>query len=229
MFFRRDCRPLRRLRAAPCRAFAGALVGQPLLVLETGIGRCAVEAALAWLLAQAMPPRFILYAGFGGALDDALRVGDVLLADEIVDERGRRWATRWPGPAAAAPPWIRRGRLLTTAELVATAEAKQRLGARHRAQAVDMEAAHVAERCAERNIPFGCVRAISDAVDVPLSPSLVALLSGGRVSLPRVFAALIRKPMLIPEFLRLGRDTRHAALQLAAALREMLSSAASPA
>jgi adenosylhomocysteine nucleosidase len=106
--------------------------------------------------------------------------------------------------------------------LVAAPEQKRHLGARHHAQAVDMEAAFVAGRCAERNVPFGCVRAISDAVDVPLSPSLDALLSGGGVSLPRVCSALIRTPMLLPELLRLGRDTRLAARQLAAALRELL-------
>jgi adenosylhomocysteine nucleosidase len=228
MFFRRDTRPLRRLRAAPCSASVVSLAGQSLLVLETGIGRSAVEATLAWILGESIDPRFILYAGFGGALNASLGVGDVLLADEVVDEAGGLWQTLWPGSAIAVPPWIRRGRLLTTAYLVATAEEKQRLGARHRAHAVDMEAAYVANICAERKIPFGCVRAISDAVDVPLSQALVALMSGGHVSLPRVFAALIRRPTLLPELLRLGRDTRRAATQLAAALRELLVLTAAP-
>jgi hypothetical protein len=42
-----------------------------------------------------------------------------------------------------------------------------------------------------------------------------------------VFGALARKPMLISELLRLGRDTRRAARQLAAALRELMSLTAS--
>jgi adenosylhomocysteine nucleosidase len=222
MFFRRHCGSLRPLPAAPCRAFVADLAGQSLRVLETGIGRSAVDAALDWILGEAMPPRFLVYAGFAGALDASLRVGDVLLADEVVDEAGRRWSRFWPAAAVGIPPWIRRGRLLTTVHLVATPEAKQRLGAHHHAHAADMEAAYVAQRCAEHNIPFGCVRAVSDAIDVPLSPSLVALLSGGRVSLPRLTAALVRKPTLLPELLRLGRDSRRAARQLAAAMHELL-------
>jgi len=228
MFFRRDCPPLRRPRAAPCSAWIGVLAGQPLLVLETGMGRSAVEGACAWILAESIAPRFIVYAGFGGALDDTLHVGDVLLADEIVDEQRRRWTTRWPAPAAAVSPWIRRGRLLTAAHLVATPAEKQLLGTRHHAQAVDMEAAYVAHRCAEHSIPFGCVRAISDTFDVPLSPSLVSLLSGGHVSLPRLLAALMRQPTLVPELMRMGRDTRHAARQLAVALRELLVLGSAP-
>jgi adenosylhomocysteine nucleosidase len=228
MFFRGGCGPLRRLRAAPCSAFVGDFGGQPILLLETGIGRSAVDAALAWIWATSISPRFILFAGFGGALDDTLHVGDVLLADEVVDEAGGRWPARWPGPAAWAVPWLRRGRLLTTCHLVTSPEKKRRIGGQHHAHAVDMEAAHVAVHCAERNIPFGCVRAISDTVNTPLSPSLVALLSGGRVSLPRLVFALIRKPMLMPELMRLGRDTRSAARQLAAALRELLVLSATP-
>jgi hypothetical protein len=40
------------------------------------------------------------------------------------------------------------------------------------------------------------------------------MLSGGRVSLGRVCRALVRRPMLLPELIRLGRDTRRAAVQL---------------
>jgi adenosylhomocysteine nucleosidase len=222
MFFRRDCGSLRPLPATPCGVFVGDLAGRSLRVLETGIGRSAVDDALDWILGEAMPPRFLVYAGFAGALDASVRVGDVLLADEVVDEAGRHWPRCWPAATVGIPPWIRRGRLLTAAHLVTTPEAKQRLGVQHHARAVDMEAAYVAQRCAARNVPFGCVRAVSDAVDVPLSSSLLALMSGGHVSLPRVIAALMRKPMLLPELLRLGRDSRRAARQLAAAVRELL-------
>jgi hypothetical protein len=39
----------------------------------------------------------------------------------------------------------------------------------------------------------------------------------------RLVSAVARRPSLVPELMRLGRDTRHAARQLAAALGELLT------
>lgn len=227
MYFRRDCGRVKQLIGAPCHAVLAELERRSLLVLETGIGRGAVENALGWVFAQPVRPAFILYAGFAGALDPALHVGDVLLADAVVDETGREWPATWPASFSAAPPSLRRGRLLTAAQLVTSPTEKQRLGANHHAHAVDMEAAYAADRCAQIAVPFGCMRAISDAANTAVSPALVALLSGGRVSAPRVLAALFRAPTLLGELWRLGRDTRFAARQLAANLRLLLALPAS--
>ncbi|MBN9118221.1 MAG: hypothetical protein J0I06_03515 [Planctomycetes bacterium] len=84
--------------------------------------------------------------------------------------------------------------------------------------AVDMESAAVAEVCAERGVRFLAVRAVSDTVDTALSPELVRLLSGGNVSVRKACGALLRKPALLGEFLRLARDTKLAARCLAGAL-----------
>jgi hypothetical protein len=86
-----------------------------------------------------------------------------------------------------------------------------------------MESAIVARCCSRRGVPFGCVRAISDRADMPLSPRLVALLSGRSVSPLRVMAAVMRTPRLVGELWRLGRDTRVAARQLGTALGELLT------
>jgi adenosylhomocysteine nucleosidase len=223
MYFRRDCGPVRRLVSAPCPAVLAEPARRPLLVLETGIGRGAVEIALDWVFAQPVRPAFIVFAGFAGALDPALHVGDVVLADAVVDETGREWPATWPPTSSVMQPFPRRGRLLTAAQLVTSPSEKRRLGTIHHAHAVDMEAAYAAERCMQHAVPFGCVRAISDAADASVSPALVTLLSGSSVSAPRVLAALLRAPTLLGELWRLGRDTRLAARQLAASLRLLLA------
>ena len=85
-----------------------------------------------------------------------------------------------------------------------------------------MESATVARFCQERGMPFGCVRAISDNVDTCLSPHLVSLLGTGQVSIPRLIATLVMHPSVIGSLLKLAKDTRLAALALAAALVKML-------
>ena len=114
-------------------------------------------------------------------------------------------------------------RLLTMDHLIACPEQKQRLGEQHHTSAVDMESAFFAERCTKAGLPFACVRAISDEMTTSLSPNLASLLSGGAASPWRVVQALARRPSMLPELMRLARDTRRASEQLGLALGELLT------
>lgn len=222
------CRALRaqqRFPGAPCEAWYCGPASASVLVVETGVGRQNVSRVLDWLLAkpqfEGVPyePSFLVFAGFAGALTDDLHVGDVVVADEVVDGSGHSWRTTWPCDAAAH----RRGRLVTVNELTATPDAKRRLAQEHGACVVDMESASFAERCTQAGRPFGCVRAVSDEAATALSPALLTLLSGGTASPWRVLLALLRRPALLPELLRLARDTRTASRRLDAALRSLLN------
>jgi adenosylhomocysteine nucleosidase len=113
-------------------------------------------------------------------------------------------------------------RILTTDRLISDPIEKKRLGERHQADVVDMESAAVAEVCARAGIPFLAVRAVSDTVETRLSSELVNLLSGGRVSSWKAAAAILRRPRLLGEFLRLARDTRRASQNLATVLVRLL-------
>ncbi|VTU00144.1 nucleoside phosphorylase : Nucleoside phosphorylase OS=Thioflavicoccus mobilis 8321 GN=Thimo_3445 PE=4 SV=1: PNP_UDP_1 [Gemmataceae bacterium] len=133
----------------------------------------------------------MIAAGFCGALVPALRVGDVVTSPRIV----------------------------TADHIVGTPAEKRMLAEQHNADAVDMESAAIAEACAAKGVAFSAVRAVSDAADTALSPDLVRLLSGGNVSPWKAIRALVRKPALLGEFLRLARDTKLASRTLA---RELL-------
>jgi adenosylhomocysteine nucleosidase len=229
--FLREFRPQQGFPGSPCWA---RFCGPPwlsVLVLETGVGARAAEAAVDWLLKRPklgdVPyrPKVVLSAGFAGALRPDGRVGDVLLATDVVDADGECWPATWPEelpPGDWRPP-LHRGRVLTAPRLVTTPEEKRALGERHQATAVDMESAVLARACRRQGVPFGCVRAVSDAADTALSPRLAALAAGGRVSLPRVLAALARSPGLAGELWRLARATGRAGEQLGMALGELLT------
>jgi len=180
----------------------------------TGVGRRCTQVSLGQILSEQHSPRCIIAAGFCGALQPKLRVGDIVVAREVVDVAGHKWPTN----SVPIPQDRQCGRILTANGLIANAAEKQRLGEFHKADAVDMESAAVAEACTARGVPFQAVRAVSDRVDTELSPELVRLLSGGNISAWKAFRALLRKPALMGEFRRLARDTRLAARNLADAL-----------
>jgi adenosylhomocysteine nucleosidase len=226
-----EFRPQQRFPGSPCWARFCGPSWLTVLVLETGIGPGAAETAAKWLLNAPklgeVPyrPRVVLSAGFAGALRPGVQVGDVLLATEVVDPGGQCWPATWPGvlPEGEWRPPLHRVRVLTTTDLVATAEDKRGLGERYQASAVDMESAVFARLCRQHGVPFGCVRAVSDEVETPLSPQLASLLSGGRVAPMRLLGAIVASPRLTGELWRLARSTRRAASQLGKALGELLT------
>lgn len=229
MVFRRTLPYQQRFPGAPCRAQFRGLPSQTVLMLETGLGAAAMEAALRWCLESPLfvdvpyRPRFVLSAGFSGALQPELHVGDLIVADEVIDAGERAWAIPFSEDFPLPQDAIR-GRLLTVPELVGDPQEKQRLGTRYGAVAVDMESAVVARLCHEYGVPFVCLRVISDDMNTPLSPHLVDLLRRGRASPARLIGRVLRHPTLIRELWRLARQTRLAAgrFSIVAPLLEML-------
>ncbi|GIH61742.1 4-hydroxy-3-methylbut-2-enyl diphosphate reductase [Microbispora siamensis] len=151
-------------------------------VVRIGMGpdRAARAAAL-------LPPSAALaVTGFGGALHDGLRPGDVLVATEV-----RSGGRVWPCPSApllagellrAGLP-ARTGPLVTSPRIV-TGRARHAL-AREGAYAVDMESAALAAAAGAR--PFAAVRVIVDTPDAPL---LNLATMGGAVAARRTLARI---------------------------------------
>jgi 4-hydroxy-3-methylbut-2-en-1-yl diphosphate reductase len=149
---------------------------QDVRVIRTGLGvrRAARTAAT-------LPPFGALaVVGFGGALDEDSRPGDVLVASEV---RFRGQVSPCPSARALITELIRAGRParagpLITSDHVVTGAERRRLAAEG-ALAVDMEAGPLAWAAAGR--PFAAVRVIVDTPGAPLfGPATV---SGGRTAL----------------------------------------------
>jgi len=229
--FCREFTPNEAFPGAPCWASFCGPAWLSVLTVETGVGAANVQRALDWLLAKptfervSYEPNVLIFAGFAGALTPDLHIGDIVLADEVVDEQGQSWRTTWPAelPDERWTPPLHRGRLVSVDQLIGVPEEKRRLAEAHGAMAVDMESASFAARCSRANMPFACVRAISDEVATALSPNLLSMLQGGAASPTRVLGTLARRPGMLPELLRLARDTGRASEQLGLALGELLT------
>lgn len=197
--------------------------GQPVEVIISGVGPQAAREALAERLADAEPPARVIAAGFAGALSDALPVTALYQPAQVIDEAGNGFVSL---PLLELVPM--QGRLLTTTRLIGCAVQKLALGRLHRAMAVDMESAAIAQVCQANQIDFSCLRVIADARATTLPPGLVGLLHGGRVDWLRLAGALARQPAQVGQLVRLASDTRVAARRLAAALHYATTNLAAP-
>jgi adenosylhomocysteine nucleosidase len=182
-----------------------------------------VRRALDWLATgplidgRPVAPRFLVGAGFAGALRPGLGVGAVVVAAEVADTRGQRWQPGWPVDLHGLPA----GRLLAVRKIVGSVVEKRRLGVSFQALAADMESAALARWATDRGTPFGCVRAVSDDAATPVSPRLLRVLIAGRVRPMRLAVELVRSPGLLRHLYRLARQTRLAADRLASALARL--------
>ncbi|WP_426258479.1 phosphorylase [Sphingomonas sp. DC1600-2] len=210
-----------------------AIIARPGLVVVAGGGDAArlereLEAAVGGVSA-------VLSCGVAGALDPALRAGDVVLGDLHIShhpgegrgpvaasERIERCPSPQPpsrlGPGlrrggglvewlAAALPNAHLGTVVGADRIIASATEKAALHAHTGAIAVDMES-HIAARVAARhNLPFAILRTISDSADHALPPAaLVGMKPDGGVALGAILASLARNPAQLPALIRTGRE-----------------------
>ncbi len=134
----------------------------------------------------------LVMMGFGGALDERLRPGDVLVADEI---RGGGAPVRCNAAHALAGELIRDGLSVQVGPLVTTdhvvSGAERARWAAQGARAVDMESALVAARAGGR--PVAAVRVVVDGPGRPLlHPGTVVRGLAARRVLARTGPALER-------------------------------------
>jgi adenosylhomocysteine nucleosidase len=194
---------------------AGKVVG----VVVAGMGRAAARRG-AQLLLEGHRPRWIISAGFAGALDPALARRSIVMPNEVVDGDGQRFAIDVhvpppPGPGDRSPR-ISTGRLLTVDRLVATASEKADLRRRFSADLVDMETSAVAALCSDRGVRFLSIRVISDEAQVDLPPEIITLLTHtGTYRIGAALRALWNRPSRIKDFWALHENAQEAADRLA--------------
>jgi len=152
-------------------------------------------------------PDLVVSAGFAGALDSTLRVGDILIPRHVVDA----------GDGSRAEHSHGEGVLLTISQ-VAGPEQKAKLSNAFGADVVDMEAAAVA-RCAEAHgVKFLACKVVSDASDTSML-SLMSFVGGdGRFHVGRFLLHIAMRPWLWGKVWRIARDTAAASARLSAAL-----------
>ena len=107
-----------------------------------------------------------------GSLDENLRRGHILMANEVADLAGEQLAVglSLDADTVAATRGLHVGRLLTVDDIIRQPQERRELGEQHAAVACDMETYAVAQTCRELDVRFLSVRIISDAVDDELPP-----------------------------------------------------------
>ncbi len=183
------------------------LAGEQLLLLANGPGPKLAGRAVE-IAKQREELKGLVSTGFCGALNPALEPCDIFVATELL---GLACALSAP----RSNRHFKNGKMLSIDRVVSTAAEKAEL---HKtgADAVDMEAASVAAKSTEWNIPFYCIRVVTDTADETFPLDFNRMRDrNGRFDRVRIMTAALRRPgVVLPGLLKLNRRTKSAAQAL---------------
>ncbi len=160
--------------------------------------------------------RGVISIGLAGALSPHLKVGDVVIADQVLTGL-EQWDCHegWRVRLASRLPFAHQGQLFGSDVIIEKPETKAGLHDATGALAVDMESQVAARFAAKRNLPLAGLRVISDDASHVLPPAaLVAMKPDGGIALGRVLGSLLKKPSQVPALIRTARASDKAFAEL---------------
>ncbi len=185
-----------------------------IVVAQAGMGFSRARRATQAVLDAHSPP-WVLSCGFSGALVPEVKLGDIVMANSIVDTHGQELTIDLKLPAEPKSG-LHVGRILTADNMVRHVDEKKILADQYSAIAVDMESLAVAQVCRERNIRFLAVRVITDDLSADLPPEILSLVgSTGTVRFGAALGAAWKRPGSVKEMWKMREAAHNAAERLA--------------
>jgi adenosylhomocysteine nucleosidase len=169
----------------------------------------------------------LVSTGFCGALDPALKLSDIFVATEILTHdtpndtklsRDREGAPIQTLASARGSVTGNRpyqiGESISIDRVAVTASEKSQLR-KTGAAAIEMEAAAVAAKAKEYNLPFYSIRVVTDTADENMPLDFNAMRdSSGRFSRSKIVAAAFRSPTVFPKLIKLNKTCKNASQAL---------------
>jgi len=175
------CRRVEKMQCEKAKLWEGILQGRSIVFLRAGVGPKRSAERLSEAIRVAKPSQ-ILTIGYAGALDPGLKLGSMVAIGKATALRLDDTLPGWehvhvegefdlaPCPsflqiAEAAGLSASCGDGLTSSHVLGNPAHKQLLFERFHAAVVDMETAALARVARSENIPFSCIRVISDEAE----------------------------------------------------------------
>jgi len=160
-------------------------------------------------------PSLVVSAGFCGALQPGISVGEVFVGGNYTSPGLLRIAAEFPR--------IRVGELVCVPHVLETGESKSRLGHSSGATIADMETAHLFDICVQKRIPFLSLRAVSDVCeeDLPVPGDVLIDPQTGRPAPAILFRHMLKNPKAAFGLNRLISNSKLARANLSSALQEI--------
>lgn len=157
----------------------------------------------------------VVSVGLCGGLQPGSNINDIFIGTEVLDADSD---DRFTCHGVAHDGTASHGAVISTDRIAVTAADKAKL-AESGAGAVDMEAAGLAKRTVAANLPFACIKVVSDRVDEEFLIDFNGLrTTEGRFARGKIVIYALTHPSVIPSLLQLRRRSKEASGVLGAFL-----------
>jgi nucleoside phosphorylase len=199
------------------KVIRGEIDNRVIEVLHTGVGEKVCRQRIGRFL-QDRKFECLISAGFAGALDDRLKVGDLLLA--------RNFSTvelSEPQSFLSNLP-VHIANLLTVPSMIESGVQRNKSAQTTSSAAVDMETEFIARACVEHGIPLISLRVITDTPSKPFpAPANVLFdMKRQRTDMTNLLVHLVKNPGAVPRLIAFARRIARARRSLTGALESLL-------
>jgi adenosylhomocysteine nucleosidase len=206
------------LRWSTGNAFVGEWQGVPVVLGRSGMGRDRARQALVEI-AEKWDLKEVVSIGYAGALDPSLEVGDLVVADKVIEVGSSRPDGNMKSYSLDKEIFnttaaVRQRILLTVDRVAATPQEKKQLKEKYSAVAVDMETSALAEEAQARKLSFVSARAITDTADQELIDCAHLVAENGDVSKLKTGWHILTHPGDLKGMIELGQHAKIATANL---------------
>lgn len=197
---------------------SGKIGNHEIAIVHTGVGAKNCNARLELLIHKARP-KFVISAGFAGAVSDELRAGDLILAENFSEanllDRAKEILRDQNARAA---------KVFTSTSIIDSVAERNEIARASGAAAVDMETGAIVAVCNAHGIPLLSLRAISDSArdPFPAPPSVLFDIQSQRTNWPGLISYLMGNPIAIWRLSQFSRQIKRVCATLTNALVELV-------
>jgi nucleoside phosphorylase len=196
----------------------GEIHGRRVALFHTGVGEKSCRAQIEVFLRQDQL-KYLISAGFAGALDQELKIGNLLLAENFSSSE-----------LLASPhldfadSGLFLGKLATVPRIIDSKSERDRWARESGAVAADMETEFIAAACAAHQVPMLSLRVISDTVSEPFPapPNVLFDLERQKTNFGRLALYLVSHPGALMRLNAFRRRIGLARQSLTSALDKLL-------
>lgn len=206
-----------------CILYEGKCRNQASLLVLTGVGKERAQKAVELAL-EKYPVTALISTGFGGALNDKTKTGDIVVCSKLICEEehlGELSVNRnVESDSLLTSACVKSlnetglrfivGNGITIPLVSQTPETKSELGKKFTADMVDMESYWIGQRAIENKLPFVAVRSIFDSLEDDLSPLTKVVSSEGKIKFAAFFSSVISHPGRISNMIYYAGNARKA-------------------
>ena len=209
------------------RTIRGKIDDRAVEVLHTGVGKNVCRQRMAKFLSATGRIRrgehdqhfdYLISAGFAGALNDRLQVGDLLIAKNF----STLWSAENRSSLSSLPIHI--ADLLTVPALINSGEDRNKLALTSGAVAVDMETEFIARACAAHGVPLLSLRVVSDTPKelFPAPTDVLFDIERQRTQMLKLATYIFAHPHRVPRLVQFAQRIARARKILADALVDVV-------